>query len=131
MCVISDTFENLPKILLSFNCLLLNHYNTDDTNANDSQLVWIPRILWSNDSWFLKKFDGIHSIQSFYKSVHEFKCDLDNVGPLKHLLPKNDTMQDIKFAPEDETWILGKCIPEKIKQSSLQARTMKNLLIQL
>ena len=59
---------------------------------------------------FLKLIDGIHPIESFYKSVYEFKCDLDNVGPLKQLLPKNDTMQDIKFAPEDETWILGRCI---------------------
>ena len=47
------------------------------------------------------------------------------------MLPKNDTMQDIKFAPEDETWILGKCVPAKIKQNSLQVRTVKNLLIQL
>ena len=87
--------------------------------------------------------DGIHPIESFYKSVYEFKCDLDNVGPLKHLLPKNDTMQDIKFAPEDETWILGKCI-KMIKYtcntnrffkacvpSLLQARYAKTLLIQL
>ena len=85
----------------------------------------------NNKLWFLKLIDGIHPIESFYKSVSEFNCDLDNVGPLKHLLPRNDTMQDIKFAPEDETWILGKCIPEKIKQSSLQARYVKNLLIQL
>lgn len=48
MCVISDTFENLPKILLSFNCLLLNHYNTDDTNAYDSQLVRIPNRMNNN-----------------------------------------------------------------------------------
>ena len=116
------------KILLPFDCVLPNHYNTDDTNAYDSQVVWIPRYLLEMRT--VCSVQGIHSNQSFYKSVHEYECDLDNVGPLKHLLPGNNTMQAIKFSAEDETWILGKYVHIIGLPSSL-FEFRKNLLIHL